>query len=150
MVVHARTLEFYRQLGFAEDVLAAGIKVESARVRKARTNGSVGRVHLQFRDIGRGLSPYPFALAYPQDDHGRFLVTKLREAGADVEWSTRLKGFGQDNRSVRAIIATNNGQMEEVTAEHLCGCDGAHSVVRERLAVGFQAERAISSSTPPT
>src|SRR5918995_3020738 len=104
MVVHARTLEFYRQLGFAEDVLAAGIKVESARVREARTNGSVDKFHLQFGDIGRGLSPYPFALAYPQDDHERFLVTRLHEAGAEVEWSTRLTGFSQDDRSVRAII----------------------------------------------
>jgi hypothetical protein len=97
MVVPARTLEFYRQFGFAEDVIAAGIKVESARVREARTNGSVEVRHLRFEDIGRGLSPYPFALAYPQDDHERFLVTRLHEAGGEVQWSTRLTGFTQDS-----------------------------------------------------
>jgi hypothetical protein len=37
----ARTLEFYRQFGFADDVIAAGIKVVTAYVREARTNGSV-------------------------------------------------------------------------------------------------------------
>jgi 2-polyprenyl-6-methoxyphenol hydroxylase-like FAD-dependent oxidoreductase len=137
MVVHARTLEFYRQLGFAEDVLAAGIKVESARVREARANGSVDKFHLQFGDIGRGLSPYPFALAYPQDDHERFLVTRLHEMGVEIQWSARLAGFTQDDRSVRATIASRSGQTEEVAAEYICGCDGAHSVVRETLAVGF-------------
>ena len=28
-----------------------------------------------------GISPYPFALAYLQDDYERFLVAKLKEAG---------------------------------------------------------------------
>ena len=137
IVVHARTLEFYRQFGFAEDVIAAGIKVDSAGLREVRSSQSVEVGRLQFGDIGRGLSPYPFVLAYPQDDHERFLVTKLHELGVEVQWSTQLTDFTRDDRGVRAIITSSNGQTEEATAEYVCGCDGAHSVVRERLAVGF-------------
>jgi len=40
MVVHARTLEFYRQLGFADDVVARGVNVKSAHVRRAQSDGS--------------------------------------------------------------------------------------------------------------
>jgi 2-polyprenyl-6-methoxyphenol hydroxylase-like FAD-dependent oxidoreductase len=139
MVVHARTLEFYRQLGFADEVIAQGVKVESAHVRRARSGGSSaeGVMTLAFRDIGRELSPYPFPLAYAQDDHERFLVDKLHAEGADVRWMARLTRFTQDAHEVRATLAYADGRAEEVTSAYLCGCDGAHSVVRETLRVGF-------------
>jgi hypothetical protein len=49
MVVHPRTLEFYRQMEFADDVIARGIKIESAGLREARSSGSVEVRCLQFR-----------------------------------------------------------------------------------------------------
>ena len=33
-------------------------------------------------DVGKGISPYPFALSFPQDDHERLLTDRLRAAGA--------------------------------------------------------------------
>ncbi len=35
MAVHARTLEFYRQFGFAEEVVDAGINVRTMHLREA-------------------------------------------------------------------------------------------------------------------
>ena len=61
MVVQARTLELYRQLGLAEAVIDRGIRVEALHLREA--GAEVARVSL--RDLGAGLSPYPFALSYP-------------------------------------------------------------------------------------
>lgn len=137
MVVQARTLEFYGQFGFADEVIAQGVIAESAHIREG---GDDVRAHevtkFSFRDLGDGISPYPFALAYPQDDHERFLVARLKEAGFDVEWQSKLTGFSEDGAGIQAAISCN-GRAEEARVEYICGCDGAHSRVRETLNIGF-------------
>src|SRR4051812_33950771 len=95
MVVHARNLEFYRQLGFADEVVAGGIEIEHFHLRE----GGEEVASFTFGDIGEGISPYPFLLCYPQDDHERLLGEKLREAGVEVEWNTALKAFTQDEHA---------------------------------------------------
>lgn len=132
MVVHARTLEFYRQFGFADEVVGEGIKAERAHLRE----GGKEVASFSFGDIGAGLSPFPFALCYPQDDHERLLGRKLGEAGVEIEWNTALTGFQQDENGVEATLRTN-GTEARVHTPYLCGCDGSHSRVREVLGVGF-------------
>src|SRR5215467_3155873 len=85
MAVQARTLEFYDQFGFAEEIVRQGIPAVRAHVREAGENGR-GReiLSMNFRDLGEGLSPFPYPLAYPQDEHERFLVSKLAEAGVPI------------------------------------------------------------------
>ena len=78
MVVQARTLEFYGQYGFAGEVIEQGVVAETAHVREGGSNGQPGSSLHQFQGNGAGLSPYPFALAYPQDDHERFLIENAR------------------------------------------------------------------------
>lgn len=68
MVVQARTLEFYGQFGFADEVIAQGVIAESAHIREGGDDVSAHEVTtFSFRDLGDGISPYPFALAYPQE-----------------------------------------------------------------------------------
>src|SRR5262249_45479061 len=137
MVVQARTLEFYDQFGFADEVVRQGIPAGEAHLREGGENGrSREVVSVSFRDLGEGLSPYPFPLAYPQDDHERFLAGKLIEAGADIEWRSRLTAFTQHVDNIRATVL-HDGNAEEMEAEYICGCDGAHSCVRETLGVEF-------------
>uniref|UniRef100_Q01RR3 Monooxygenase, FAD-binding n=1 Tax=Solibacter usitatus (strain Ellin6076) TaxID=234267 RepID=Q01RR3_SOLUE len=135
MVVQARTLEFYDQLGFADEVVAQGVKAGAAHLRQGDQN-SREVVTVTFADLGAGLTPYPFALAYPQDDHERFLIDKLKAAGRTVEWNSRLITFTQDEDGVRAKVV-RDGHTEETRATYICGCDGAHSCVRETLSVDF-------------
>ncbi|HEV2715442.1 MAG TPA: FAD-dependent monooxygenase, partial [Terriglobales bacterium] len=137
MVVQARTLEFYGQFEFAGEVIAQGVIADSAHIREGGDNDGAREVNtFSFRDLGNGISPYPFALAYPQDDHERFLIAKLRDAGCTVEWQSKLAGFAENGGGIRASIS-RNGQTEEAGAEYICGCDGAHSRVRETLNIGF-------------
>jgi 2-polyprenyl-6-methoxyphenol hydroxylase-like FAD-dependent oxidoreductase len=137
MVVQARTLEFYGQFGFADEVVERGIKAGAAHLREGGDN-SRGRevISFSFKDLGEGLSPYPFALAYPQDDHERFLVNELKADGGSIEWRSRLTGFSEDGDGVRATVS-HDGRTEEIEAAYICGCDGARSVVRQTLGVGF-------------
>src|SRR6185437_1017358 len=87
--------------------------------------------------MGAGLSPYPFALAYPQDDHERFLIEKLKNAGCEVEWGAKLTGFREEENGVKATIEHSTGRVEETETAYICGCDGARSCVREALQLGF-------------
>jgi 2-polyprenyl-6-methoxyphenol hydroxylase-like FAD-dependent oxidoreductase len=88
-------------------------------------------------DVGRGISPFPFALSLPQDDHERLLTGRLNAAGHAVEWDTELTRFTQSEDGVSATLHTPGGE-ETWHGAYLCGCDGAHSAVRHGLGVGFR------------
>lgn len=132
LAVHARTLEFYRQFGFADAVVAAGTEIRRVHLLEAgREAGG-----FSIADMGEGLSPYPFVLDFPQDEHERFLVDRLRDLGIEVEWGVALTGFAQDADGVDVVL-DRSGVAEPVRVDWLCGCDGARSRVREGLATGF-------------
>ena len=132
MAVQARTLEFYRQLGFANEVVDKGIPIETLHLRGTGHEA----VEINIRDFGEGLSPYPFILSFPQDDHERLLGEHLNRQGIIVEWGTELTELSNLDDCVRATLS-KNGTEEKCTAEYVCGCDGAHSAVRQSLNFSF-------------
>ncbi|MBZ9673109.1 FAD-dependent monooxygenase [Mesorhizobium sp. ESP7-2] len=132
LAVQARTLEFHRQIGIVDDVLAAGVKIEQLTVH---TPAGVA-AKLPLSDFGRGISPYSFAFALPQDIHERVLIAHLEHAGVTVERSTELVAF-QDRGDAVVATLSKEGRAETVGAAYLAGCDGAHSAVRHGLRVGF-------------
>jgi 2-polyprenyl-6-methoxyphenol hydroxylase-like FAD-dependent oxidoreductase len=129
MVVQARSLELYDQLDLADEVIAQGIIVETGHLRE----GGREIATLDFRDLGKGLSPYPFPLCYAQDDHERWLVDKLAALGCSVEWNAALEDFREEGRAIHAKLGTG----ETCTAGYLAGCDGARSRTREILGLEF-------------
>jgi len=132
IAVQARTLEYYRQVGLAEDVFAGGLKVERITVR-AR-----GRAIAEARlgDMGAGLSPFPFVLSFPQDEHERVLIAHLERAGVRVERKTELVALAETATGVRATLETGR-TPEVVEAAYVCGCDGASSTTRRLLGIEF-------------
>ena len=72
LAVQVRTLEFYRQVGIADALVERGVKIAGVNlwVKGARA----ARVPLQ--NIGESLTPYPFALVFPQDAHERLLIER--------------------------------------------------------------------------
>lgn len=132
IAVQARTLEFYQQLGLADEVVGRGIKLEALHLRE----GGKEVATLAFKDLGRGLSPFPFALCFAQDEHERFLVAKLQEAGISVEWGVTLRSFEDSGTGVRAVLE-RDGVDEMCEASYLVGCDGGHSAVRQGLKLDF-------------
>ena len=132
LAVQARTLEFYRQIGIVDDVLAAGLHIDRLTIR---TPIGVAAA-LELGEFGEGLSPYAFAFALPQDIHERILIEHLEKAGVRVERQTELVGFADTAGGVTATLR-RNGADETVRTSYLCGCDGAHSTVRHGLKLGF-------------
>ena len=130
LAVQARTLELYHQVGLADAVIAGGVKIADLNfwVKGARA------ARVPFQRIGEGLSPYPFALVFPQDAHERLLIERLDAVGVRVERQTELLRFEQHDGGVRAMLRRPDGTEEICEAAYLAGCDGASSTVRGALA----------------
>jgi 2-polyprenyl-6-methoxyphenol hydroxylase-like FAD-dependent oxidoreductase len=133
LAVHARTLELYRQMRLADAVVARG------RPMAAINLWAAGRqvAHAELGDMGTGISPYPYVLIFPQDEHERLLIDRLHDAGVDVERGTELLGFDETEGRVLARIRRPDGGTDTCEAAYIAGCDGVHSVVRQTLAIGF-------------
>src|ERR1700694_1301221 len=133
LAVQARTLEFYHQVGIDDAVVAGGVKIKNLNLWvKGRR---AARVPLQ--RAGGGLTPYDFALVFPQDAHERLLIERLGELGVRVERQTELLRFSQTDAGVTATLRRPDGSEEVCAAAYLAGCDGASSTVRGQLAIGF-------------
>ncbi|MBY0372066.1 FAD-dependent monooxygenase, partial [bacterium] len=81
LAVQARTLEFYAQLGLSETLVKLGIRAEEIRMRRK------GRVIARARlgAMGKGVSPFAYALFCSQDVHEEMLCAELAKLGVAVE-----------------------------------------------------------------
>src|SRR3954453_22533913 len=131
--VQARTLEFYHQLGLSQEVVERGLEFAVANLW-ARGK-KVARIDLG--QIGKGVSPFPYMLIFPQDEHEHFLIDPLSAEGVAVERQTELLGFEDDGARVLARLRGPDGSEQVCEADYLAGCDGARSTVREALGTGF-------------
>jgi 2-polyprenyl-6-methoxyphenol hydroxylase-like FAD-dependent oxidoreductase len=133
LAVQARTLELYRQLDLADAVIARGHKMPAVNlwVRGERA------ARVAFEVIGEDLTPYPFLQIFPQDEHEKLLIERLRTFGVEVERRTELVSFIDGAESVTARLRGPDGAEETCEADYIAGCDGARSVVRGAIGASF-------------
>ena len=133
LVVHARTLELYREIGVADDVVARGLRFIGVNlwVRGRKV------AHVELGAMGVGISPFPYMMVFPQDEHERLLIEHLHAAGIEVERPLELTGFDDHGDRVTVHLRRPDGAAETCEAAWLVGCDGARSRVRELLGTGF-------------
>jgi len=134
MAVQARTLELYRQLDIADAVVNAGHKDLAMNFWA----GGKRRAELSLGDAGKGMTPYPFLLVYPQDQHERFLLDRLTAMGVTVERQTEMVSFEEQADYVVARLRKPDGSEEECKSRYIAGCDGARSQVRKQLGGSFE------------
>jgi 2-polyprenyl-6-methoxyphenol hydroxylase-like FAD-dependent oxidoreductase len=133
IVMHARNLEFYRQLGIERIAIDGGVEVTAINLwRRAK---HVARV--AFGNLGIKISAYPYALIFTQDLQEQMLVDQLKLVGVTVERETELVDFAFEGNGVSAELRKKSGEREIVKAAYLAGCDGGHSTVREKLGIDF-------------
>ncbi|HEX3413044.1 MAG TPA: FAD-dependent monooxygenase [Stellaceae bacterium] len=129
IAIHSRTVETFELMGLADDFLGAGQHIAGVNVY-----GEHGRIaHAAF---GMLETRYPFVLGVPQDETERILEERLARLGVRVERNTELVSLAQREFGVGARLRTAD-RVEEVEADWLLGCDGAHSTVREQLGISF-------------
>jgi 2-polyprenyl-6-methoxyphenol hydroxylase-like FAD-dependent oxidoreductase len=132
IVIHARSLEFYRQMGIDKPVIEKGIVFQAANLWvRGKKRGRV-----PFGVMGKAISPYPYALIFPQDQQEEMLTAQLSRRGVTVERNTELISFEQTTNGVTALLQTQEGQ-QLCDALYVAGCDGAHSTVRKLLGMDF-------------
>jgi 2-polyprenyl-6-methoxyphenol hydroxylase-like FAD-dependent oxidoreductase len=132
LAVQARTLELYRQLDLTDAVLDRGHKVPGINLWV----GGRKQTRVRFDTAADDLTPYgPFV--FPQDLHERLLIERLEAFGSFVERKTELVKYSDDGSGLCATLKRPDGQEELCTASYLAGCDGAHSIVRQIMGIGF-------------
>ena len=87
--------------------------------------------------MGAGLSPFPYALVFPQDEHERLLIDRLAEAGVEVERARSCWIRGTRRPHARAPEAV--GRSRERRARRPISPDATAHIprVREALKIGF-------------
>jgi 2-polyprenyl-6-methoxyphenol hydroxylase-like FAD-dependent oxidoreductase len=129
LVVQARSLEIYDQLGIGDEVLEAAHRAEAlAPGFGARAFGRIplGR-------LGARLTPYPFIEVLEQSRNEEILYDNLRKLGGDVFWESPVTAVVQTDDGVEAKVGNHT-----VRARFCVGCDGANSVVRRARRIDFE------------
>ncbi len=133
LAVQARTLEFYRQVGLVNDVLDRGLVLGGVNLWRRGERAA----HVDLASAGEGLSPYPFGLIFPQDEHEALLVARLERQGIAVERRTTIDTIEEREGVLVARGRGADGAALTIDARYVAGCDGARSAVRSSIGAGF-------------
>lgn len=153
LVVQARTLEVYDQLGVVDRALAEGHAVRG--LVPGFRDRPFGRIELG--RLGAGVSVFDELLSLEQSRNEQILADAVQAAGRSIRWRHRLErlqlgtgagggpGRGADaaaagsDDAASGVVATLDGPDGEVVvrARYCVGADGARSLVRETLGVPF-------------
>lgn len=125
LVMHARSLEYYRQLGLSDTLVEHGTRVGDLVIYHSSERYGA----FKMSTAGVGLSKFPFVLSITQDEHEDVLDRALAKRGIKVERNTELIAMNQTESGVAVTLSVDQ-QQTELTASYVIGCDGAHSAVR--------------------
>src|SRR6478672_9499624 len=125
--VHPSTLQIMHELGLIDDFL----KLPHQQLQKM--DGMFGGTKIRVADLSRVQANYPFIAFMPQWDFLDFLRARgqkfpqlkvmMKANATDLIWS---------GDSVTGVIADTPEGPVRIDAELTIGCDGRHSIVRER------------------
>jgi 2-polyprenyl-6-methoxyphenol hydroxylase-like FAD-dependent oxidoreductase len=130
-----RTTEIFDLMRVSEDFLAAGRQIHAIGIFSTRPSSErIARIGLNRLD-----SPYPFALALPQDETERILEINVQRLGVTVERNMEIIAFDQDNEGVSARIGHERSE---------CKPDRAQPSTDARSECKPDAERKRDSAQP--
>jgi 2-polyprenyl-6-methoxyphenol hydroxylase-like FAD-dependent oxidoreductase len=128
LVVQARSLEIYDQLGIGELVLGAAHRADAlAPGFRSRVFGRI-----PIGPLGSGATPYPFIEILQQSRNEEILDENLRKLGVDVRWESPVTTVAQTHDGIEAKVGNDT-----VRARFCVGCDGANSVIRRDRRIAF-------------
>jgi len=133
LVVQARTLEAYQQIGIADRAVAEGQIMTGMNFH---VNGRHRR-RIPLSEIGDGLSPFPFALIYEQSKNEALLGHHLEQQSIEIDWGWRLEAMTEKENGIESTIVNSEGKSTVLHAEYVVGADGASSRVRHLLGSTF-------------
>jgi len=131
--IQARTLELLDLFGLGEMFVSLGLPAHAGNIyAKSRQ-----LVHL---DLTRLESRYPFILLLEQTETERLLTEALLRNGVQVERGVELLSFQQDEGGIDVQLSQSAAGTTVDRYAYMVGCDGAHSITRHALGVGFSGK----------
>lgn len=132
VVIQARTLEIFFQVGIAEPFLRQGIPLKAI----TSFNNRHPLFHLSLESLE---SPYPFALSLEQAKTEKILRAHVTSLGIPIEDGIEFLGFKETPKGIEAtVLEKASGKEKMIYASYLIGCDGAHSSIRKQLGFPLQ------------
>jgi len=129
-VVHARTMEVLEAIGATPELLQQGLIVPIFRIRE----GDRILAAVSFTDLK---TAYPYTLMCPQNRVEAILLERLQSLGGSVQRLTEVVDIRPAENEVQ--LQTKNGEgAKTIHAGWVVGCDGSHSIVREKSSIRFE------------
>ena len=139
--VQPRAVEVLDSLGIADKIVAESYRAKGFRILRAGTE--VGRIEPNIATDPGELTdpPYHGMVFANQAVVENALRDKLAELGGQVELQRELCSIEENPDGIVADVADQaSGNVEQVHAKWLVGCDGAHSAVRTLLQLPFNGK----------
>src|SRR5215471_1453318 len=147
--VNARSMEIYRRMGLAEKIRAAGLRADcpmDVYIVLSLTEPpllhlpypSVEQARAQTRASNDGtlpLEPYQLISQYTLEPLLKSVAESI--ASLRVRFGWEFIALRQDRDGVSARLRSVTGEVEEIRAAYLVGCDGGASAVRKELGIGL-------------
>lgn len=134
LVVQARSMEIYDQLGLAEQVLAGANRAERIQLGPDATPG------VDFGRAQEGWTRFPGAQVFEQSLNEELLSRTLAAEGAPVRWRHRFTSLELPTdppNPVDVQVEGPDGPLR-IRARWVIGADGASSPVRHALTLPFE------------
>ena len=137
IVITARSMEIYQQLGISDEAIAGGRTITDFAIvinGKEKATASLG-------EFGKGLTDFSYMLAFEQSRNEKLLVKNLARFEHEVSWNTQLEYIGQQGDLFMAdlrYLTKPEEPVEKITSNYVIGCDGARSVVRHAMEFPFK------------
>lgn len=144
---HPPTLEMLDQIGITDMLIERGLKAPLYHWRDRKTGEVIEFDLSEISDVTR----YPFRIQCEQYHLSRALAAGLEQyPAADIRFSHKLLAFEQDDSGVTVHVETPI-DVRHIRTDWLIGADGANSLVRKWLGIGFDGftypERFLCLST---
>ncbi|MDY7087750.1 MAG: FAD-dependent monooxygenase [Actinomycetota bacterium] len=129
LVVQARSLEIYDQLGLGDQVLDAAHRADA--LAPGFGDRAFGRIPLG--SLGGAVTPHPFIEILEQSRNEEILYENLQKLGADVRWETPVTAVKQVEDGIEAKVGNDT-----VRCRFCVGCDGSNSAIRKARRIAFE------------
>jgi 2-polyprenyl-6-methoxyphenol hydroxylase-like FAD-dependent oxidoreductase len=136
LVVHARSLEIFRDLGISERLVRRG----NTSTRIALHISAKRELAIPFDDIGAVDTEFPYILFISQAETEAVLDAHLAAIGQKVERGVEVVALTAEATGVACTLRHLDGREEVIRAKYVAGCDGAHSFVRKAAEIPFEGD----------
>lgn len=125
--IHPSTLEIIWQLGFLEEFLAL------PHQRAEKLYGEIAGKEATLADFSRLPTQCKFIAFMPQWDFLNFIVAKARQLpNFSLHQQVMVTDLLKQDDQVIGVCVKQGDAVQEIRADLVVGCDGRHSVVREK------------------